>query len=151
MKMLHAGRIQRGGMTFTSWQFGVFVAAVFGVYYLPPLKHFQVPLLVAASVFFYGYGQPELLPLLLVAVLGTYLFLVLAFRRRALRLDDGGLWRGRRLGSFRRRRLKHRRLRGIADDPVRDATLQLVGIGGRRGTTGLLDRRVARKIQSARA
>ena len=37
----------RGCMTFTSWQFGVFVAIVFGAYYLTPLRHFQVQLLVA--------------------------------------------------------------------------------------------------------
>lgn len=76
-------------MTFTSWQFGVFVALVFGAYYLTPLRKFQVALLVVASVFFYGYGQPELLPLLLVAVLGTYLFLVLAFRNRARWMPAG--------------------------------------------------------------
>jgi alginate O-acetyltransferase complex protein AlgI len=76
-------------MTFTSWQFGVFVAIVFGVYYLPALRKFQVQLLVLASVFFYGYGQPELLPLLLVAVLGTWLFLALALRNRAVWLPAG--------------------------------------------------------------
>jgi alginate O-acetyltransferase complex protein AlgI len=76
-------------MTFTSWQFGAFVAIVFGVYYLPPLKSLQVQLLVLASLFFYGYGQPELLPLLAVAVLGTYLFLILALRNRALWLPIG--------------------------------------------------------------
>ncbi len=76
-------------MTFTSWQFGAFVAIVFGVYYLPPLKSLQVQLLVVASLFFYGYGQPELLPLLAVAVLGTYLFLMLALRNRALWLPMG--------------------------------------------------------------
>lgn len=76
-------------MTFTSWQFGVFVAIVFGVYYLPAVRNFQVQLLVLASVFFYGYGQPELLPLLLVAVLGTHAFLVLAFRNRAVWLPAG--------------------------------------------------------------
>ena len=76
-------------MTFTSWQFGAFVAIVFGVYYLPPLKSLQVQLLVVASLFFYGYGQPELLPLLAVAVLGTYLFLILALRNRALWLPMG--------------------------------------------------------------
>ena len=79
----------RGGMTFTSWQFGVFVAIVFGAYYLPLLRHFQVQLLVLASVFFYAFGQPELLALLLVAVLGTYLFLVLAFRNRAAWMPAG--------------------------------------------------------------
>ena len=51
-------------MTFTSWQFGVFAAIVFAAYYLPALRAFQVQLLVCASLFFYGYGQPELLPLL---------------------------------------------------------------------------------------
>ena len=76
-------------MTFTSWQFGAFVAIVFGVYYLPPLRSLQVQLLVVASLFFYGYGQPGLLPLLAVAVLGTYLFLILALRNRALWLPIG--------------------------------------------------------------
>src|ERR1700676_2997388 len=76
-------------MTFTSWQFGAFVAIVFGVYYLPLLKSLQVQLLVVSSLFFYGYGQPELLPLLDVAVLGTYLFLILALRNRALWLPIG--------------------------------------------------------------
>jgi alginate O-acetyltransferase complex protein AlgI len=76
-------------MTFTSWQFGAFVAIVFGAYYLPPFKSLQVHLLVAASLFFYGYGEPELLPLLAVAVLGTYLFLILALRNRSLWLPIG--------------------------------------------------------------
>ena len=76
-------------MTFTSWQFGVFVAIVFGAYYLPSLKTFQVQLLVLASLFFYGYGQPELLPLLAVAVFGTYLFLILALRNRRSWLPVG--------------------------------------------------------------
>ena len=58
-------------MTFTSWQFGLFVAIVFGAYYLPPLAAFQTQLLIFASLFFYGYGQPELLPLLALAVFGT--------------------------------------------------------------------------------
>jgi len=51
-------------MTFTSWQFGVFAAIVFAAYYLPALRGFQVQLLVFASLFFYGSGQPELLALL---------------------------------------------------------------------------------------
>src|SRR6202035_882197 len=76
-------------MTFTSWQFGAFVAIVFGVYYLPPLRALQVQLLVLASLFYYGYGQPELLPLLAVAVLGTYLFLILALRNRSIWLPVG--------------------------------------------------------------
>ena len=76
-------------MTFTSWQFGIFVGIVFGAYYLPPLRTLQVQLLVVASLFFYGYGQPELLPLLAVAVFGTYLFLILALRNRAVWLPVG--------------------------------------------------------------
>src|ERR1700735_524351 len=76
-------------MTFTSWQFGAFVAIVFGAYYLPPFKPLQVQLLLVASLFFYGYGQPELLPLLAVAVLGTYLFLILALQNRSVWLPIG--------------------------------------------------------------
>jgi alginate O-acetyltransferase complex protein AlgI len=76
-------------MTFTSWQFGVFVAVVFGAYYLPFLRGLQVQWLVAASLFFYGYGQPDLLLLLAVAVFGTYLFLVLALRNRSFWLPVG--------------------------------------------------------------
>src|SRR6202158_1298908 len=76
-------------MTFTSWQFGLFVAIAFGTYYLPPFRTLQVQLLVVASLFFYGYGQPELLPLLAVAVLGTYLFLILALRNRPIWLPIG--------------------------------------------------------------
>jgi alginate O-acetyltransferase complex protein AlgI len=76
-------------MTFTSLQFGVFVAVVFGAYYLPPLRAFQVQLLVLASLVFYGTGQPELLPLLLLAVLGTHVCLVLAFDNRAVWMPVG--------------------------------------------------------------
>ena len=76
-------------MTFTSWQFGVFAAIVFAAYYLPPLKAFQVQWLVFASLFFYGYGQPELLALLAVAVFGTYLFLLMALQNRKVWLPAG--------------------------------------------------------------
>jgi alginate O-acetyltransferase complex protein AlgI len=79
----------RRDMTFTSWQFGVFVAVVFVLYYLPALRAFQIHLLVLASLFFYGYGQPELLPMLAVAVLGTHLFLILAFKQRKVWLPIG--------------------------------------------------------------
>jgi alginate O-acetyltransferase complex protein AlgI len=87
---LHSNQLtKRDGMTFTSWQFGIFVAVVFGVYYLPALRALQVQLLVVASLFFYSYGQPELLPLLAVAVFGTYLFLILALRNRSIWLPMG--------------------------------------------------------------
>src|SRR5215831_14888635 len=76
-------------MTFASWQFGVFALSVLVLYYLPVFRPYQVLLLVGASLFFYGYGQPELLPLLAVAVFGTYLFLVLALENRRLWLPLG--------------------------------------------------------------
>jgi alginate O-acetyltransferase complex protein AlgI len=76
-------------MTFTSWQFGVFAAVVFGVYYLRPLRTLQVQWLVVASLFFYGYGQPQLLLLLAVAVFGTYLLLILALQNRRIWLPAG--------------------------------------------------------------
>lgn len=76
-------------MTFTSWQFVAFAALVFVVYYLPAIRNFQVHLLVTASLFFYGYGQPELLILLAIAVLGTYLFLLLALNNDAVWFSVG--------------------------------------------------------------
>jgi alginate O-acetyltransferase complex protein AlgI len=88
-------------MTFTSWQFGVFVAVVFGVYYLPALRTLQVQWLVIASLFFYGYGQPQLLPLLAVAVFGTYLFLILALRNRPIWLPVGIAFNLALLGFFK--------------------------------------------------
>jgi hypothetical protein len=74
----------QGNMAFSSWRFGIFVAAAFAAYYLPAFTNFQVRLLVSASIFFYDYGQPELLPLPLAALPGTRLFLTLAFRNRAV-------------------------------------------------------------------
>ena len=79
-------------MTFTSWQFGVFVAVVFVTYYSPQVRSFQVQWLVLASLLFYGYGQPELLPLVAIAVLGAYLFLILAMRDRSVWLPVGILF-----------------------------------------------------------
>jgi hypothetical protein len=80
------GRLDRSGFGYTlsDWgvrfsvitmgqhdvHFGIFAASVFGAYYLPALRALQVQLLVIASLFFCGYGQPELLPLLAVAVFG---------------------------------------------------------------------------------
>lgn len=54
-------------MLFTEPAFFGFFAIVFGLYYLPPLRRWQVPLLVAASFGFYAYGQPFLLLLLLIS------------------------------------------------------------------------------------
>jgi hypothetical protein len=61
----------------------------FCAYYLPALRAFQVHLLVFSSLVFHGYGQPKLLPLLAVAVFGTYLFLLLALRNRQIWLPVG--------------------------------------------------------------
>jgi alginate O-acetyltransferase complex protein AlgI len=76
-------------MSFTSWQFTVFAIAVLVVYYLPPVRNYQVQWLVFASLFFYGYGQPELLPLLFVAVIGSYVCLILTLERRTVWLPVG--------------------------------------------------------------
>ncbi len=54
-------------MLFTEPAFLGFFAIVFCLYYLPPLRRWQVPLLVAASFGFYAYGQPYLLLLLLIS------------------------------------------------------------------------------------
>src|SRR5215469_12337657 len=54
-------------MLFTEPAFFGFFAIVFGLYYLPPLRSWQVPLLAAASFGFYAYGQPFLLLLLLIS------------------------------------------------------------------------------------
>jgi len=43
----------------------------------------------AVEPFFYGYGQLEFLPMLAVAVLGTYLLLILAIRDRSIWLPVG--------------------------------------------------------------
>jgi alginate O-acetyltransferase complex protein AlgI len=88
-------------VTFTSWQFGVFAAFVFGVYYLPPIRGFQVHPLVLASLFFYGFGQPELLALLALAVLGTYIFLMLSLTNRRVWLPAGIIINIGLLGFFK--------------------------------------------------
>jgi alginate O-acetyltransferase complex protein AlgI len=76
-------------VTFTSLQFVAFAAVIFGIYYLPFMKDFQVYLLVLASLFFYGSGQPGLLPLLVVAVFGTYFFLILSLHNRTVWMPAG--------------------------------------------------------------
>ena len=88
-------------MSFTSWQFAIFAVIVFAVYYLPFVRGYQVHWLVFCSLFFYGYGQSELLPLLAVAVLGSYLFLILAFENRAVFLPLGIAFNLALLGFFK--------------------------------------------------
>lgn len=55
-------------MLFNSWEFLVFLAATLFLYYLPPLRRFQLPLLIAASFVFYGFHAPWLLLLLVVSI-----------------------------------------------------------------------------------
>jgi len=63
-------------MLFTSWTFVTFVTVIFCVYYLPPFRRFQVAILVGGSIAFYAIDQARMLPLLILAVVGTYLFLI---------------------------------------------------------------------------
>src|SRR5271167_737045 len=76
-------------MTLISWPFVAFVAVTFALYYLPILRQWQVQILVLASLCFYGLLQPQLLALLVVAVLGTYFFLRVATLRRNVGLAAG--------------------------------------------------------------
>ena len=88
-------------MSFTSWQFVAFAALVFCLYYLPPVRAFQVHLLVAASVVFYGSDQIELIALLALAVLGTYAFLALSLTDHKLWLPIGIAFNLALLGFFK--------------------------------------------------
>ena len=83
-------------MTFTSWHFGMFVAVVFGGYYLPALRTYQVQWLVIASLFFYGWGQPELLPLLALAVQAQVGVLPLRCQKLFLSVRDDAMAYARR-------------------------------------------------------
>ncbi len=56
-------------MLFNSFEFAGLVISTFLVYYLPPVRRFQVHILIAASLFFYGYSNPKLLILFLASVL----------------------------------------------------------------------------------
>jgi len=51
-------------MLFNSFEFIVFVLITFSLYYAVPRYHFQIPLLIVASFFFYAYHNPALLSLL---------------------------------------------------------------------------------------
>jgi alginate O-acetyltransferase complex protein AlgI len=55
-------------LLFNSWAFVTLVAIVFPTYYLPAFRRLQVPLLLAASLVFYGYSQPALLALLVFSI-----------------------------------------------------------------------------------
>jgi alginate O-acetyltransferase complex protein AlgI len=88
-------------MSFTSWQFALFVVIVFVIYYLPRCHNLQVQILIVASLFFYGYDRLDLLGLLALAVLGTYAFLILSLRNRRLWLPIGIAFNLALLGFFK--------------------------------------------------
>lgn len=56
-------------MLFTSLEFVILVAATLLLFYWPVLIRWQVPILIAASLVFYGYHQPLLVLLLLTSIL----------------------------------------------------------------------------------
>ncbi|MBP0018661.1 MAG: MBOAT family protein [Cyanobacteria bacterium SBLK] len=55
-------------MLFNSLTFVVFVIVTFALYYLPPCRRFQVPILVLASFIFYAWSSPILLLLLVLSI-----------------------------------------------------------------------------------
>lgn len=55
-------------MLFNSFEFIELVIITFILYYSPFLSKFQIPLLIASSLFFYAYNQPWLVVLLLFSV-----------------------------------------------------------------------------------
>jgi alginate O-acetyltransferase complex protein AlgI len=56
-------------MLFNSFEFVALVLITFVIYYLPIARKIQVPILIAASLFFYGYTNPKLLILFLISVI----------------------------------------------------------------------------------
>jgi alginate O-acetyltransferase complex protein AlgI len=54
-------------VSFTSLPFVMLAGVTFLLYYLPALKDRQITILIAASLFFYAYGQPYLLALFLAS------------------------------------------------------------------------------------
>jgi alginate O-acetyltransferase complex protein AlgI len=56
-------------MLFNSIEFIYLLIVTFILYYLPPLRRFQIFILTAASLIFYAYHDPALLSLLIVSIL----------------------------------------------------------------------------------
>jgi alginate O-acetyltransferase complex protein AlgI len=56
-------------MLFNSWTFVIFALVTFFTYYFLPFRKYQLPVLIAASFFFYAWENPWLLLLLLCSVL----------------------------------------------------------------------------------
>jgi alginate O-acetyltransferase complex protein AlgI len=55
-------------MLFNSLEFLILLTAAFFLYYLPPLRAWQVPMLLASSLVFYGWNHPSLTLLLLLSI-----------------------------------------------------------------------------------
>jgi alginate O-acetyltransferase complex protein AlgI len=55
-------------MLFNSYSFLILLAVTLFLYYLPPLRAAQIPILLVSSVIFYGYTQPDLVILLVVSI-----------------------------------------------------------------------------------
>ncbi len=86
-------------MLFNSWPFVALIAVVFPLYYWAALRRFQVHLLLAASLTFYGYHEPRLLLLLMFSIainaISSYL---VTFGRPSLRLTWAVVGVGMNLG-----------------------------------------------------
>ncbi len=54
-------------MLFTSWPFAALVCVTFILYYIPKLERYQLIILIASSLLFYSFHQPELLAVLLLS------------------------------------------------------------------------------------
>ncbi len=67
-------------MSFTSWAYLLFLPAVCAAYWFLPVRRLRVLLLLAASLFFYGYLQPRLCLLLLTASGASWLAALLMNR-----------------------------------------------------------------------
>ncbi len=78
-------------MLFTSPEFVVFFLIAWAVYFLPALRSQQIPWLLAASLFFYGWEIPRYLALIVASILlnatVSYLLLSADKRRRLLVLS----------------------------------------------------------------
>ncbi len=55
-------------MLFNSWDFIALLAITFALYYAAPARRVQVPVLLGASLVFYGYQRPVLVLLLIVSI-----------------------------------------------------------------------------------
>jgi alginate O-acetyltransferase complex protein AlgI len=55
-------------MLFNSWPFIILLAVTFILYYLPLFKKYQIPVIIASSLFFYAWHRPALLAILIASI-----------------------------------------------------------------------------------